>query len=567
MIGIQLFSKQVKLLYDQELYSNVVSLANLVLSTADGISEAEKFDCNMYYAESLFKIKQYRKAATIYKTVLSIKKNSSKNKLLNTHENKIDISEAELAYKLHLCYMELKQYQLALNILQQIPAKQRSLKIMFALGELLRTNGHERLAITCYKDLLKECPLSLQAIDALLSLGVKGNEISGIILEVTEEIEGSEWLRTWIKAQAFYHCQDYAQAISTLKSLDVYPGLRINSTVLTALAESYYYNGDYKNAYLTFQRAKYHDPQLDRGLSKMACLYLRSNKLTELEQLVSPMLPLFEYTSETWTAQAYCQYALKKNSRALYFAHKACLENPQNVDAMILKGTLLLESKKHDKAISHFRDALTVAPYQFEIHKGIVDTYLSWDRYREAVNAASNACKQIGSTPRPLTLYASVLMKDANNLGKAKTILEKVLKINETHTPAVLLMVDILEQQHRNYSVVQLLHRQLAIQPSAKLYQVLGDFLARPGITHDLDGALTAYTKALTLEPNNQKAQEGINKLDQRENDASYDHLLANNESGDSNRTPSADSSNIGNESATDAVWSDMELEINVPNS
>lgn len=54
---------------------------------------------------------------------------------------------------------------------------------MFALGELLRTNGHERLAITCYKDLLKECPLSLQAIDALLSLGVKGNEISGIILE------------------------------------------------------------------------------------------------------------------------------------------------------------------------------------------------------------------------------------------------------------------------------------------------------------------------------------------------------------------------------------------------
>lgn len=75
----------------------------------------------MYYAESLFKIKQYRKAATIYKTALSIKKNSSKNKLLNTHENKIDISEAELAYKLHLCYMELKQYQLALNILQQIP--------------------------------------------------------------------------------------------------------------------------------------------------------------------------------------------------------------------------------------------------------------------------------------------------------------------------------------------------------------------------------------------------------------------------------------------------------------
>lgn len=48
-------------------------------------------------------------------------------------------------------------------------------------------------------------------------------------------------------------------------------------------------------------------------------------------------------------------------------------------------------------------------------------------------------------------------MKDANNLAKAKTILEKVLKINETHTPAVLLLVDILEQQHRNYSVVQVL--------------------------------------------------------------------------------------------------------------
>lgn len=71
---------------------------------------------------------------------------------------------------------------------------------------------------------------------------------------VTEEIEGSEWLRTWVKALAFYYSQDYIQAISTLKSLDIYPSLRTNSTVLVTLAESYYYNGDYKNAFLTFQR-------------------------------------------------------------------------------------------------------------------------------------------------------------------------------------------------------------------------------------------------------------------------------------------------------------------------
>lgn len=102
-----------------------------MLSICDAVSEAEKLDCNIYYAESLFQMKQYRKAANIYKTIISIKKNSAKSKPLNTNENKKDISEAELSYKLYLCYVEMKQHKLALNALQQIPGTFTDITVLF----------------------------------------------------------------------------------------------------------------------------------------------------------------------------------------------------------------------------------------------------------------------------------------------------------------------------------------------------------------------------------------------------------------------------------------------------
>lgn len=67
----------------------------------------------------------------------------------------------------------MKQKTAAREILQMISARLRTPKINMALGYIYRDLGMERSAITCFKEVLRECPLALEAVENLLKLGVK----------------------------------------------------------------------------------------------------------------------------------------------------------------------------------------------------------------------------------------------------------------------------------------------------------------------------------------------------------------------------------------------------------
>lgn len=77
----------------------------------------------------------------------------------------------------------------------------------------------------------------------------------------------------------------------------------------------------------------------------------------------------------------------KKSNKAVYFAHKACtleqsnveqcMLNQSHVEALLLKGNILLDLKKMPDAMNHYREGLLMAPYRFELHKGLIDCYLA----------------------------------------------------------------------------------------------------------------------------------------------------------------------------------------------
>ena len=143
---------------------------------------------------------------------------------------------------------------------------------------------------------------------------------------------------------------------------------------------------------------------MQRGLDILAALLTKERKHKELEKLISPSITVSEYGPETWIAMAYYLYATKKNSKAAYFAQKACFLSPRNVEALILKGAILLDLKKFQDAVVHFREAMQVSPHRYEPHRGLVDCYIAMHRLREALTIASNACKQLGQNPRALTV-------------------------------------------------------------------------------------------------------------------------------------------------------------------
>ena len=82
---------------------------------------------------------------------------------------------------MHVCHLALKQPVQALLVLQGNPAKLRSVKVNMALGKLYIMNGLERPAISAYKEVIRECPLALEAIQSLIKLGISYSELERLI--------------------------------------------------------------------------------------------------------------------------------------------------------------------------------------------------------------------------------------------------------------------------------------------------------------------------------------------------------------------------------------------------
>lgn len=85
-------------------------------------------------------------------------------------------------------------------------------------------------------------------------------------------------------------------------------------------------------------------------------------------------------------------------------------------------------------------------------------------------------------------------MKDPVSVGKAKNLLEKALSQDEVYLPTVYLLAEIYEQEMNLEAAIELLERQVEIQPTCKLHQMLGDLWAR---VHNEEKALDQYAIAL----------------------------------------------------------------------
>lgn len=62
--------------------------------------------------------------------------------------------------------------------------------------------------------------------------------MNSLIVDATSEIS---WLNIWIKAQAQFHSQDFANAIKTYRSLIANGPLKDNISVLVEMAQCYHY--------------------------------------------------------------------------------------------------------------------------------------------------------------------------------------------------------------------------------------------------------------------------------------------------------------------------------------
>lgn len=168
------------------------------------------------------------------------------------------------------------------------------------LANLYKKAGQERPSVTSYKEVLRQCPLALDAILGLLSLSVKGAEVASMTMNVIQTVPNLDWLSVWIKAYAFVHTGDNSRAINTICSLEKKSLLRDNVDLLGSLADLYFRAGDNKNSVLKFEQAQMLDPYLIKGMDVYGYLLAREGRLEDVENLGCRLFNISDQHAEPW---------------------------------------------------------------------------------------------------------------------------------------------------------------------------------------------------------------------------------------------------------------------------
>uniref|UniRef100_A0A3Q1IPZ3 Anaphase promoting complex subunit 7 n=1 Tax=Anabas testudineus TaxID=64144 RepID=A0A3Q1IPZ3_ANATE len=479
------------------LHSNVRILSSLLLTMSNNnpelFSPAQKYQLLVYHADAIFHDKEYRNAACKYSMALQQKKVLSKTSKVRTStggaasniQSQSLPSEIEVKYKIAECYTILKLDKDAIAVLDGIPSRQRTPKINMMLANLYRKAGQERSAVTSYKEVLRQCPLALDAIIGLLSLSVKGAEVASMTMDVIQMAECAK------------------------KSL-----LRDNVDLLVSLADVYFRAGDTKNAILKFEQAQMLDPYLIKGMDVYGYLMAREGHLEDVEVLGGRLFNISDQHAEPWVISGCHSFYSKRYSRALYLGAKAIQLNSNSVQALLLKGAALRNMGRVQEAIIHFREAMRLAPCRLDCYEGLIDCYLASNGIREAMGMANNIYKTLGANAQTLTILATVCLEDPVTQEKAKTLLDKALAQRPDYTKAVVKKAELLSREQKYEEGIALLRNALANQSDCVLHRMLGDFLVA---VNDYQEAMDQYSIALSLDPNDQKSLEGMQKMEKEE--------------------------------------------------
>ncbi|XP_067163104.1 anaphase-promoting complex subunit 7 isoform X3 [Apteryx mantelli] len=448
------------------LHSNVRLLSGLLLTMSGNnpelFSPSQKYQLLVYHADSLFHDKEYRNAVSKYTMALQQKKALSKTSKVrpstgnaaSTPQSQCLPSEIEVKYKMAECYTMLKQDKDAIAILDGIPSRQRTPKINMMLANLYKKAGQERSSVTSYKEVLRQCPLALDAILGLLSLSVKGAEVASMTMNVIQSIPNLDWLSVWIKAYAFVHTGDNTRAINTICSLEKKSLLRDNVDLLGSLADLYFRAGDNKNSILKFEQAQMLDPYLIKGMDVYGYLLAREGRLEDVENLGCRLFNISDQHAEPWVVSG------------------------------------------------------------LDCYEGLIECYLASNSIREAMVMANNVYKTLGANAQTLTLLATVCLEDPVTQEKAKTLLDKALTQRPDYIKAVVKKAELLSREQKYEDGIALLRNALANQSDCVLHRILGDFLVA---VNEYQEAMDQYSIALSLDPNDQKSLEGMQKMEKEE--------------------------------------------------
>ncbi|KAJ8422619.1 hypothetical protein Cgig2_000244 [Carnegiea gigantea] len=509
--------------------------------------------------DALFREREYRRAISTYKQALqllkiipkqstSILRSSLSSVNRSSSPSSVNIStinENEVKFKIASCHAALNENKAAISEMEGIPSKVRNFPMHLMMGKLYRNTRHTRAAAACYKECLRHCPYILEAITALAELGASPKEIISLFPQtpsrsgrtLSDHAESTRWLQRYVEAQCCVAANDYkggleifadllqrfpnnvhllleiakfGSHLEVLVSLLSFWRIGINMLLLL-LVKVEAIIGKNDEAIMNFEKARSLDPYMVTYMDEYAILLKNKSDYAKLNKLVHDLLNVDSTRPEVFVALSVL-WQRKDERGALTYAEKSIQIDERHVAGYIVKGNLLLSLNRPDAAAAAFRSAQELKP-DLRSYQGLVHSYLAISKVKEALYIAREAMKAIPQSAKALKLVGDVHAKSSSGREKAKKFYESALRLEPGYLGAALALAELHVVEGRNGDAVSLLERYLKDWADDSLHVKLAQVFAA---TNMLQEALSHYQAALRINPQNEAAKKGLERLEKQ---------------------------------------------------
>ncbi|KAL6517135.1 Anaphase-promoting complex subunit 7 [Orobanche hederae] len=269
--------------------------------------------------------------------------------------------------------------------------------------------------------------------------------------------------------------------------------------------------GKNDEAILDFENVRSIDPYVVTYMDEYAMLLKLKSDHSKLNKLVHDLLNIDPTKPEVLVAQSVL-WEKKDERGALSYAEKSIRINERHVAGYIMKGNLYLSMNRLESALIAFKGAQELRP-DLRSYQGLVRCYLALSKIKEALYAAREAMKAMPQSPKALKLVGDVHASNTSGREKAKKFYESALRLESGFLGAALALAELHVTEGRNGDAISLLERYLKDWADDSLHVKLAQVFAA---TNMLQDALSHYHAALRINPQNEAAKKGLDRLEKQ---------------------------------------------------
>ncbi|KAJ1944549.1 Anaphase promoting complex subunit 7 [Kickxella alabastrina] len=392
---------------------------------------------------------------------------------------------------------QLGEFDMCLAQLRQIPKTHRTVQDLARMARsaaLIQSPDAEDL----YSELLRAQPNATEAFTFLQTRNRQN----------TWAADGSTYhdSASLATARSLMQKLEYRRAVSELQRLG--RRHRGNALIVALQATCYYMLEEPRRARALYERARVLDSGLISEMATYADL-LASDSLA-VYTLGSQLLKTDQARAEGWVAMARYFLATGQTQEALAIVWKAQVLAPGCAEAHSAEGTIQLAAGSPEEAAEAFLKAHELSRSMLTF-RGLVDSYVRCAKYKEAFMYAKEAAELMPRHAGTLAMVGMVLSHSVESSDKAARLLQAALEIDCHCTEAVTALASLHVANQQFDAAVALIEKYLPDNESDDMYTHYADVLT---LANELPKAAVNYNTALSINPDNERARVGYERID-----------------------------------------------------